>query len=83
MCERAAAAALSVGRLEEPLPASYDQAMAEAIVGRAAELNDVLELLEDETPEMRALVLEGEAGIGKTTLWRQGWSAPAPARSLP
>jgi predicted ATPase len=46
--------------------------MAEAIVGRAAEPNDVVELLEDDTGGMRALVLQGEAGIGKTTVWREG-----------
>jgi DNA-binding NarL/FixJ family response regulator len=56
--------------------------MAEAIVGRAAELNHVRELLDDERREMRALVFEGEAGIGKTTLWRQGVEG-ARARLLP
>jgi DNA-binding NarL/FixJ family response regulator len=55
--------------------------MAEATVGRAAELRSVLELLEDQADGMRALVLEGEAGIGKTTLWREGVER-ARARSL-
>jgi hypothetical protein len=56
--------------------------MAEAIVGRSAELAHVLELLDDEGPEMRALVLEGEAGIGKTTLWGEGVER-ARSRSFP
>jgi DNA-binding CsgD family transcriptional regulator len=38
------------------------------IVGREAELAAVVRLLETEPP--CALVMEGEAGIGKTTLWR-------------
>jgi DNA-binding CsgD family transcriptional regulator len=55
--------------------------MAAAVVGRADELNDVVALLEDDSSEMRALVIEGEAGIGKTTLWREGVER-ARARSL-
>jgi hypothetical protein len=69
-------------RLAKPLSASYDQAMAEAIVGRGEELSHVVELLEDKAGSMRALVIDGEAGIGKTTLWRQGVER-ARARSLP
>lgn len=40
----------------------------EAIVGRDAELETIERWLE--APGGRALVIEGEAGIGKTTLWR-------------
>ncbi len=37
------------------------------VVGREAELEAIGAFLGD--PASRALVLEGEAGIGKTTLW--------------
>jgi DNA-binding CsgD family transcriptional regulator len=40
------------------------------IVGRDAELAQIEEFLSSTGP--RALVLDGEAGIGKTTLWRWG-----------
>jgi len=43
------------------------------IVGRVTELTAVEAFLVDATA--RALVLEGEAGIGKTTLWRAGVEA--------
>ena len=46
--------------------------MSERIVGRAAELQQVGELLADETPVARALVLVGDAGVGKTTIWDEG-----------
>ena len=55
--------------------------MAAAVVGRADELDDLVELLEDDSNEMRALVIDGEAGIGKTTLWREG-TEQAGVRSL-
>ena len=47
--------------------------LVSALVGRGEELA-VLETFLDapERPEPAALVLEGEAGIGKTTLWRAG-----------
>jgi DNA-binding CsgD family transcriptional regulator len=41
-----------------------------AIVGRGAHLDAVEALLDGD--RLRALVIEGEAGIGKTTLWRRG-----------
>src|SRR5262245_54400056 len=41
------------------------------IVGRAAELAAVFAFVEEE-PEAGALVLEGEPGIGKSTLWHAG-----------
>jgi DNA-binding CsgD family transcriptional regulator len=42
----------------------------EEIVGREAELQAVLDALA--TPPPTAIVLEGEAGIGKTALWERG-----------
>jgi predicted ATPase len=44
--------------------------MAAPIVGRADELGRALALVDDEAPAARAVVLGGEAGIGKTTLVR-------------
>jgi DNA-binding CsgD family transcriptional regulator len=44
----------------------------DAIVGREAELGSVSRFLEDAESEVRVLLLEGEPGIGKTTLWRAG-----------
>ena len=40
------------------------------ILGRQAELAAIGAFLTDRAGEARALVLEGEPGIGKTTLWR-------------
>ncbi|MGH2806880.1 MAG: AAA family ATPase, partial [Actinomycetota bacterium] len=42
------------------------------IVARRAELKDVAGLIDETGDGLRALLLEGEAGIGKTTLWRWG-----------
>jgi DNA-binding CsgD family transcriptional regulator len=50
------------------------------IVGREAELRRVEEFLDAVQAGPTALVLEGEAGIGKTALWKQGLAAAA-ARS--
>lgn len=46
--------------------------MAETIVGRAGEVAAITALLSDEQRTPSALLVEGEAGIGKTTLWREG-----------
>ncbi len=46
--------------------------MSDRILGRGAELQQVGALLADETPAARALVLTGEAGVGKTTIWDEG-----------
>jgi DNA-binding NarL/FixJ family response regulator len=54
---------------------------ARAVVGRAAELAAVDELLEALAAGPGVLVLEGEPGIGKTTLW-QSAVASARARGL-
>jgi DNA-binding CsgD family transcriptional regulator len=42
-----------------------------AIVGRRAELDEIDRLLGDEGPAA-AVLFDGEAGIGKTTIWRAG-----------
>jgi DNA-binding CsgD family transcriptional regulator len=43
-----------------------------SIVGREAELKALAGLIDEPTDGPRVLLLEGEAGIGKTTLWRWG-----------
>jgi DNA-binding CsgD family transcriptional regulator len=44
------------------------------VVGRDAELAALEANLRDESAGVRLLVLEGEPGIGKTTVWREGMS---------
>jgi DNA-binding CsgD family transcriptional regulator len=46
--------------------------MSERILGRGAELEHVGALLADDAPVARALVLTGDAGVGKTTIWEEG-----------
>jgi AAA ATPase domain len=46
--------------------------MTGELVGRDEELRSLSAFLEHEPEEPAALVLEGEAGIGKSTLWRAG-----------
>ncbi len=50
---------------------------AQTIVGRAAELVRLEELLDAIVDGPVALVLEGDIGIGKTTLWQAGLAAAA------
>lgn len=57
----------SDGRDSTPRPTS--------IVGRARERAAVAALVADSRPLPSALILEGEAGIGKTTLWLEGLAA--------
>jgi DNA-binding NtrC family response regulator len=45
------------------------------IVGRERELQDVSELVAGWDAGPAALVVEGEAGIGKTTIWEGGLEA--------
>ncbi len=52
-----------------------------AVVGREQELGMLREFIAGSRAGARALVLEGEAGIGKTTLWLAGVEA-ARERSL-
>jgi DNA-binding CsgD family transcriptional regulator len=47
------------------------------IVGRSRELEAVERLLDRATADLAALVLVGEAGIGKTTIWDAGRTAAA------
>jgi DNA-binding CsgD family transcriptional regulator len=49
----------------------------DAILGRERELAAIARVFEDGEPGPRALLLEGEAGIGKTTLWRAAVSTAA------
>jgi len=67
--------------------------MADGVLGREKELQAVGRFLESLTDGPAACVLEGEAGIGKTALWREGvasarvaslrvlWCAPAEVES--
>src|SRR5687767_6952641 len=54
---------------------------AEAVVGRENELRVVDAFLERASGGSAALIVEGEAGIGKTTLWKYGVDA-ARARGI-
>src|SRR5215831_7562355 len=46
--------------------------MAGAVFGRERELRAVEKLLADRAPCARALLIDGEAGLGKTTVWLAG-----------
>ncbi|MEO8510013.1 MAG: AAA family ATPase [Chloroflexota bacterium] len=48
-----------------------------AVIGRANELRLVESFLDDADPGMRVLLLHGEAGIGKTTIWHAALDAAA------
>ena len=52
------------------------------MVGRERELAAVEELLAVGEPELRALILEGEPGIGKTTVWQAAIDAASPERQV-
>src|SRR5438034_11565738 len=47
-------------------------AMAEEVIGRSGELLSLAAFVEAVPNTGQALVLEGEAGIGKTVLWQEG-----------
>ena len=49
--------------------------MSEVIAGRDAELASLRDFVESISGGAAALVLEGDAGMGKTTLWRAGVAA--------
>ncbi|HUP31721.1 MAG TPA: AAA family ATPase [Gaiellaceae bacterium] len=51
--------------------------MQGSVVGRAAELAAIDALLSGQRPGVGAIVLEGEPGIGKTTVWEEGVAAAA------
>ncbi len=46
--------------------------MGDQLVGRRQELAAIEDFLEGEVEGPVALLVEGEAGIGKTHLWREG-----------
>ncbi|MGH2785216.1 MAG: AAA family ATPase, partial [Actinomycetota bacterium] len=46
--------------------------MAASIVGLPGEIAAVAAFIDDAQPSPSGLLVEGEAGIGKTTLWREG-----------
>ena len=48
-----------------------------AYTGRAAELARIGRLLDEAAGQPAALLIEGEAGIGKLTLWSAGSIRPA------
>jgi hypothetical protein len=50
-----------------PVPRACDQ-----VVGRESELNAIRRFLGEVTQGPRSLVIEGEPGIRKTTLWAAG-----------
>jgi len=47
------------------------------LVGREEELRRVLRFVDDVQHDARAVVIRGDAGIGKTTLWRAARDAAA------
>jgi DNA-binding CsgD family transcriptional regulator/tetratricopeptide (TPR) repeat protein len=58
-----------------PLPATSKRpptVAQDAILGREEELAAIAHLFDDDRSGPRAFLLEGDAGIGKTTLWREG-----------
>lgn len=62
-------------------PPDHGPAMTDEIIGRDAELAVVQSFLDRPVERLRVLVLEGEAGIGKSTIW-QASVAAARERSL-
>lgn len=61
------------GRLLAPTRQAYDRrVMSSDVVGREAELASIRDFLAGVSAGATALVLEGEAGMGKTTLWAAG-----------
>src|SRR5262245_58987974 len=59
--------------METQYSSTYDRwAMPPVVVGRDAELGALRDFVTSISDGAMALVLEGEAGMGKTTLWRAG-----------
>ncbi|MGH3019294.1 MAG: ATP-binding protein [Gaiellaceae bacterium] len=48
------------------------RAALDQIVGRGSELDAIQRFLEDVSQRPGLLIIEGEAGVGKTTLWAAG-----------
>jgi DNA-binding CsgD family transcriptional regulator len=62
-----------VNAMERSISWAYDRpVMAAVVVGRDAELASIRDFVAGISDGASALVLEGEAGMGKTTLWRAG-----------
>jgi DNA-binding CsgD family transcriptional regulator len=62
-------------RLFEGPIRAYDRRVMSSVVGRDAELASLGDFFASLSEGASALVLEGEAGVGKTTLWRAGIAA--------
>lgn len=58
-----------------PVAGVRSSAMHAAVIGRDAELASIRAFVASVSKGASALVLEGEAGMGKTTLWRAGVEA--------
>jgi hypothetical protein len=56
----------------------HGRAMTDEIIGREGELSAVQAFLDRPVDGMRALVIEGEPGIGKSTLWPPASSSLGP-----
>jgi DNA-binding CsgD family transcriptional regulator len=62
--------------MEGSISEAYDRrVMPAVVVGRDTELASIRDFVAGISDEASALVLEGEAGMGKTTLWRAGVEA--------
>jgi DNA-binding CsgD family transcriptional regulator len=62
--------------MERSIQQAYDRpAMSTSVVGRDAELGALRDFITGISDGASALILEGEAGMGKTTLWRAGVEA--------
>src|SRR5918995_5998269 len=69
-----------VNAMEGSISEAYDRrVMPAVVVGRDAELASIRDFVAGTSDGALALVLEGEAGMGKTTLWRAGVEAAASA----
>jgi hypothetical protein len=55
-----------------PRPWSVDVPPLGALIAREGELDTISDLLSREDGTVRALVIGGEPGVGKTSLWEQG-----------
>jgi DNA-binding CsgD family transcriptional regulator len=64
-----------VNPMEPSISQAYDRPVPAVVVGRDAELASIRDFVAGIGGGASALVLEGEAGMGKTTLWRAGVEA--------
>ena len=54
---------------------AYDRLVMSGVIGRDSELASLSDFVESISDGAAALVLQGDAGVGKTTLWRAGTAA--------